>query len=167
MKLLLSVIVVLNICSADIIGAEKKLLDAASNASVSQFANLLSQSINWACVDEKNNNILHKLAMRQDNGVCFIAGVRIYAKHNYHQLIIQPNSNGDLPLDVLLKSHPADAPAIEKSFYSALLNLDDKSFAKEFDEEEKYFWSKVHGINLYNAHQLQKIREQSLRSKPY
>jgi hypothetical protein len=138
---------------------DKQFLAAALDAPLTKFAEAVSRAKNLACQDSMNNNFLHRLAMRKDEPEVFYAGVRLAASKNYHQLLVQKNLGGLLPIDMAIKNWPANKDQIESAFFSAILHPDDL----KFDQPDKYFWSRLIAVSaMFKANQ-----KKGLRAKPY
>ncbi len=138
---------------------DKQLLSSASSGPLAKFAKAVSCANNLDCKDSMNNNFLHRLAMRKDNIDVFFAGVRLAVSKNYHQLLVQKNLGGLLPIDMAIKNWPTNQDQIEASFYSAVMHPDDKMFEKP----DKYFWSRL--IVVSAMHKAQQKKD--LRAEPY
>jgi hypothetical protein len=137
---------------------DQTLLIAASNSSLKDFAAAVSNTKNLASHDYMKNNLLHRLAMRNDIET-FLAGVRFCVSKNYHELLVQQNSLGVMPLDIAIQRSPLSKDYIEQGFYSAILHPDDK----KFDQPDKYFWSRLIAVSaIYKINQ-----KKDLRAKPY
>jgi hypothetical protein len=162
-RLLIFSIFILNLAASHMpvvdIKDDQKLLNAASNLSIKDFADAVSTTKNLASQDGMKNNFLHRLAMRNDNKETFLAGVRFCVSKNYHELLVQNNSCGSLPLDIALQRSPLLKDYIEQGFYSAILHPSDK----HFDHPDKYFWSRLIAVSAMHDVQQKKV----LRAKPY
>ena len=154
-------LIFLNIFTSESVMQDKQFLAAATNVPIQEWALHVSTAQNLACQDDLQNNILHKLAMRKDDGSVFLAGVRLCVFKNYHQLLVQKNKDGQIPLEIAMQRRPEYQDHIEQSFYSAILHPDDKNF----DQPDKYFWSRLSAL-LY-MHDACNARNNNLRSKPY
>ena len=149
----------LSISAADIDLHQKRLLSTASNSSLADFAKAITSVKNLDCQDSMNNNFLHRLAMRKDNIDVFFAGVRLAVSKNYHQLLVQKNFSGLLPVDMAISNWPAHQAQIEANFFSAIMHTDDKTF----DQPDKYFWSRLIAVSAtYQINQ-----KKDVRAKPY
>lgn len=159
MKILKSFLLFLSISASQLNLKDKQFLSAASNSPLADFAQAVGSAKNIDCQDSMNNNFLHRLAMRKDNIDVFFAGVRLAVSKNYHQLLVQKNLSGFLPIDMAIRNWPANKDQIEASFYSAIMHPDDK----KFDQPDEYFWSRLIAVSaIYQANQ-----KKNLRAKPY
>ena len=85
--------------------------------------------------------------------------MRLAVSKNYHQLLVQKNFSGLLPVDMAISKWPAHQAQIEANFFSSILHPDDK----KFDQPDKYFWSRLIAVSaMYQIKQ-----KKDLRAKPY